>query len=98
MRLSDRFDFLAIRCNLRGIFLKTLGKMLDISWTEYSEACRPTTSGQCPELAAEWKRFWFSSRVEAVYVLHVFQKKTRATAKRDLDVARLRHRQLDGGR
>jgi phage-related protein len=31
---------------------------------------------------------------EAVYVLHAFQKKTQATPKRDLDIAKERFRQL----
>lgn len=35
---------------------------------------------------------------EAVYVLHAFQKKTRATSQRDIEIARERYRQLIGGR
>ncbi len=36
---------------------------------------------------------------DAVYVLHAFRKKTRATAKRDLDMARARFTELmRGGR
>jgi len=31
---------------------------------------------------------------DAVYVLHAFQKKTQATAKRDVDVARMRWAEL----
>lgn len=31
---------------------------------------------------------------DAVYVLHCFQKKTQATAKRDLDLAERRYREL----
>jgi phage-related protein len=37
-------------------------------------------------------------RVEAVYVLHAFQKKTQATPKRDLEIARQRFAELKGGR
>ncbi|MGD0831950.1 MAG: type II toxin-antitoxin system RelE/ParE family toxin [Terracidiphilus sp.] len=33
---------------------------------------------------------------DAVYVLHVFQKKTQATSKRDLDLAKKRFQQLEG--
>ena len=33
----------------------------------------------------------------AVYVLHAFQKKTRKTSKRDLEIARLRLKQLIRG-
>jgi len=35
---------------------------------------------------------------DAVYVLHAFQKKTQATSKRDLDLARQRFQQLVGKR
>ena len=35
--------------------------------------------------------------VDAVYVLHAFQKKTQQTAKRDLDLAANRLRQVTGG-
>ncbi len=33
---------------------------------------------------------YYSRRAEAVYVLHAFQKKSEATSKRDLDLARVR--------
>jgi phage-related protein len=36
--------------------------------------------------------------VEAVYVLHVFQKKSQATSKGDLEIARERYAQLMRGR
>ena len=36
-------------------------------------------------------------RAEAVYVLHAFQKKTQATSKRDLDIAKVRFAQLNRG-
>lgn len=35
---------------------------------------------------------------EAVYVLHAFQKKARATSERDLELARTRYAELGGGR
>lgn len=37
---------------------------------------------------------YLATRAEAIYVLHAFQKKTRATSKRDLDLARMRLREL----
>ena len=37
-------------------------------------------------------------RVEAVYVLHAFHKKTQPTPKKDLEIAKGRFRQLLGGR
>ena len=36
--------------------------------------------------------------VNAVYVLHAFQKKTQATPKRDIEIARQRYAQLVGGK
>jgi phage-related protein len=35
---------------------------------------------------------------EAVYVIHAFQKKTRATSQRDIEIARERFQQLMRGR
>ena len=40
-------------------------------------------------------RIIYTARLaDAVYVLHAFQKKTQATAKRDIDLARERFQQL----
>lgn len=44
-------------------------------------------------------RVLYTARLaEAVYVIHAFQKKTRATSQRDVEIARLRFRQLMRGR
>jgi phage-related protein len=44
-------------------------------------------------------RVIYTARVaEAVFVLHAFQKKTRTTAKRDIDLARARFAELMGDR
>jgi phage-related protein len=44
-------------------------------------------------------RVVYTARLEeAVYVLHAFQKKTRATSQRDVEIARERFRQLMRGR
>ena len=41
---------------------------------------------------------YVARRIEAVYVLHAFQKKTQSTSKMDLDMAKKRYRQLMGGK
>jgi phage-related protein len=41
---------------------------------------------------------YLATRPEAVYVLHAFQKKTEATAKRDLDLAETRLKELTRSR
>jgi phage-related protein len=46
-----------------------------------------------------WYRVVYTARLaEAVYVIHAFQKKTRATSQRDIDIARERFRELMRGR
>jgi len=45
-----------------------------------------------------YRVIYVARQAEAVYVLHAFQKKTQATAKRDLEVAKRRFRQLLGGK
>ena len=44
--------------------------------------------------AGAFRVIYLMTRPEAVYVLHAFQKKTQATAKRDLDLAEARLREL----
>ena len=44
--------------------------------------------------AGAYRVIYTATRPEAVYVLHAFQKKTQATAKRDLDLAEARFRDL----
>lgn len=46
------------------------------------------------EAAGAFRVIYVATLVEAVYVLHAFQKKTQQTAKRDLDLAALRFRQI----
>ena len=81
-----------------------------INSIRFSKATNPTISSRCPPLARVWMRFAFRTRPgtyrviyvarrkEAVYVLHAFQKKTQATPRNDLQVAKRRFRQLLGGR
>ena len=45
-----------------------------------------------------YRVIYVARRAEAVYVLHAFQKKTQATAKNDLEIAKRRFRQLVGGK
>jgi len=44
--------------------------------------------------AGAFRVLYVATRGDAIYVLHAFQKKTQATAKRELDVAALRLRLL----
>ena len=46
------------------------------------------------DASGAYRVLYIASFVEAIYVLHSFQKKTQATPKRDLDLATLRYRLL----
>jgi phage-related protein len=46
------------------------------------------------DAAGAFRVIYVATRPEAVYVLHAFQKKTQATAKRDLDLAEARLKEL----
>ena len=50
------------------------------------------------ESSGAYRVIYLARRAEAVYVLHAFQKKTQATPRRDLEIAKGRLRQLLGGR
>jgi phage-related protein len=41
-----------------------------------------------------YRVIYVARRADAVYVLHAFQKKTQATAKNDIQIAKRRFRQL----
>jgi len=45
-----------------------------------------------------YRVIYVARREEAVYVLHAFQKKSQATPRNDLQIAKRRFRQLLGGR
>jgi phage-related protein len=45
-----------------------------------------------------YRVIYVARRVEAVYVLHAFHKKTQATPKKDLEIAKGRFRQILGGK
>jgi len=44
----------------------------------------------------EWRIIYVAKFRDAVYVLHAFQKKTRKTSRRDIDLARQRYGQIGG--
>lgn len=46
------------------------------------------------EVAGAFRVIYVAAFADAIYVLHAFQKKTRQTAKRDLDLAASRLREL----
>ncbi len=49
------------------------------------------------EESGAYRVIYVARRAEAVYVLHAFQKKTRATSRHDIEVARKRFAQVSRG-
>ncbi len=47
-------------------------------------------------LLGEWRVIYVARLHEVIYVLHAFQKKTRKTGKRDIELARQRYKQIGG--
>jgi hypothetical protein len=86
------------------------GMMWVTNSTEFNEATSPTTSSRCPpigkgveeirvsESSGAYRVIYLARRAEAVYVLHALRKKTQATPRKDLEIAKGRFRQLLGGR
>ena len=46
-------------------------------------------------IEGEYRVLYIAKYAEAIYVLHAFQKKTQKTPKRDLDIAKMRLRELE---
>ncbi|MBM4272159.1 MAG: type II toxin-antitoxin system RelE/ParE family toxin [Deltaproteobacteria bacterium] len=47
-------------------------------------------------MLGEWRVVYVAKLQDAVYVLHAFQKKTRKTTQRDIELARRRYKQIGG--
>lgn len=50
------------------------------------------------QVGRAFRAIYIASLPEAVYVLHVFEKKSQSTAQRDIEVARVRLRRVRSGR
>lgn len=46
------------------------------------------------KIGTQWRVIYVANRGDAVYVLHAFQKTTQKTAKRDIDLAANRYKQM----
>ena len=49
------------------------------------------------DTSGTYRVIYLARRVEAVYVLHAFQKQTRKTRREDVELARTRYREIAGG-
>lgn len=44
----------------------------------------------------EWRIVYVAKSLDAIYVLHAFQKKSRKTSQKDIELARQRYKQIGG--
>jgi phage-related protein len=107
--VCDQFASLATRCNACGISRKTRDTMRATGLTRCQRGQQPDDFKPMPgigngvaeiriaESSGALRVIYVARHVEAVYVRHAFQKKTQTTAESDLDLARMRFRQLDRG-
>jgi len=63
-------------------------------WKSMSEVGRGVKEIRI-HILGEWRVLYVATFAEAVYVLHCFRKTTAKTRRRDLDLARQRHRTME---
>jgi phage-related protein len=69
-----------------------------VDWKPMSSIGASVREIRVRDEAGAFRVIYIATFAEAVYVLHAFQKKTQQTAKRDLDLAASRFRQITKGR
>lgn len=67
-------------------------------WKPFDEVGISTREIRLREPSGVYRVMYVARFVEAVYVLHCFQKKTRATSRRDKDIAATRYRSVINAR
>lgn len=66
----------------------------DEDFSAYAQWLHEAASRYIRDASGAFRVVYIAKFAEAVYVLHCFQKKTQKTSKTDLDLARLRYREL----
>ncbi|HET6606782.1 MAG TPA: type II toxin-antitoxin system RelE/ParE family toxin [Rhodopila sp.] len=82
-----------------GYQLDRVQRGLDpVDWKPMSSIGAGVREIRVREETGAFRVIYIAAFVEAIYVLHAFRKKTQQTAKRDLDLAAARLRQVIKGR
>ncbi|MEJ2794395.1 type II toxin-antitoxin system RelE/ParE family toxin [Iodobacter sp. LRB] len=63
-------------------------------WKPFDDVGRGTKEVRIKDAAGIFRVMYVAKFEEAIYVLHCFQKKTEATAKKDKDIAEARYRAI----
>lgn len=92
--LDDLREFPAEARRAAGFELGSVQRGLDPSdWKPMNEV-GPGVREIRIHVLGEWRVLYVAKFAEAVYVLHVFQKKTQKTRREDIELARKRYRQI----
>ena len=94
--LDDLREFPAEARRAAGFELGFVQRGLDPSdWRPLSEVGAGVRE-ICIHILGQWRVLYVAKFDEAVYVLHAFPKKTQKTRKEDIELARIRYRQIGG--
>jgi phage-related protein len=66
------------------------------NWKPITSVGRGVREIRVRDAAGAFRVMYVATFAEAVYVLHAFQKKTRRTSARDIELARSRYREIKG--
>jgi phage-related protein len=94
--LDDLRDFPDEARRAAGFELRAIQNGLDPSDWKPMQSIGQGVRGIRIHILGEWRVIYVANLADAVYVLHVFQKKSRKTSKNDIELARKRFRQIGG--
>jgi phage-related protein len=93
---QDLRAFPALARRLAGFQLRRVQQGLDPDDWKPMQAVGPGVREVRIQIAGAHRVFYLTTRAEALYVLHAFEKKTQKTSARDLRIGRHRFRALRG--
>jgi phage-related protein len=90
----DLGSFPALARRLAGFQLRRVQQGLDPDDWKPMQTVGPGVREIRIHIAGAHRVFYLTTRAEAIYVLHAFEKKTRKTSSQDLEIGRARFRVL----
>ena len=94
--LDDLRNFPEEARRAAGFELRAVQNRLEPSDWKPMQVIGPGVNEIGIHVLGDWRGIYVAKLHDAVYVLHAFQKKTRKTSRHDIDLARLRYKQIGG--
>jgi phage-related protein len=92
--LDDLRDFPEEARRVAGFELRALQDGFEPRDWKPIQSVGPGAKEICIHALGEWRVIYVAKIRDAIYVLHAFQKKTKKTSQRDIDLARKRYKQI----